>query len=59
MQQLSDHNEKLAFYINAYNIMALKMVADHWPIGSIKDAGSLFRRVWSRVSGSLVASLLL
>ncbi len=33
--------------------MALKMVADHWPIGSIKDAGSLFRRVWSRVSGSL------
>ncbi len=28
--QLQTREEKLAFYINAYNILAIKMVLDHW-----------------------------
>lgn len=52
-EKLSDRDEKLAFYINAYNILALKMVADHWPTESIKDAGSLFSPVWDKPAGEL------
>lgn len=51
--RLANREEKLAFYINAYNILALKMVADHWPIDSIKDAGSLFSPVWNKPAGTL------
>lgn len=53
LEKLSNHNEKLAFYINAYNILALKKVADNWPIKSIKDAGSFFSPVWNKPGGSL------
>ncbi len=52
-KHLTNREEKLAFYINAYNILALKMVADHWPTDSIKDAGSLFSPVWNKPAGQL------
>ncbi len=42
VETLSGRKEKLAFYINVYNILAIKMVLDYWPVESIKDAGSLF-----------------
>ena len=51
IQQLSDRKEKLAYYINAYNILAIKMVIDHWPVKSIKDAGNWFYPVWKRDAG--------
>lgn len=50
---LANRQEKLAFYINAYNILALKMVVDHWPTESIKDAGSLFSPVWDKPAGQV------
>jgi len=51
--RLENHQEKLSFYINAYNILALKMVADHWPIKSIKDIGPWYRSVWNETAGKL------
>ena len=51
VESLSSREEKLAFYINTYNILALKMVVDHWPLQSIKDVGSLFRPVWGKTAG--------
>lgn len=51
--QLATPAERLAFLINAYNLYALKMVADHWPLASIKDVGNLFRPVWKRPAGTL------
>lgn len=51
--QLRTREEKLAFYINAYNILAIKMVLDHWPVESIKDAGSLLWPVWRKDVGML------
>jgi len=48
---LKSREEKLAFWINAYNIMAVKMVLDHYPVDSIKDAGSLFGSVWNKEVG--------
>ena len=44
--QLKSRQEQLAFYINAYNIWVLHLVAKHWPIESIEDIGSWLRPVW-------------
>lgn len=51
VESLNSHEEKLAFYINTYNILALKMVVDHWPVESIKDVGSFFSPVWGKTAG--------
>ena len=48
---LKTRDEKLAFWINTYNILATKMVADRFPIKSIKDAGSIFSPVWKKIAG--------
>lgn len=48
---LKTRNEKLAFWINLYNIFAVKMVQDHYPLKSIKDAGSFFSPVWDKTVG--------
>ncbi len=51
LSDLKTQDEKLAFWINVYNIMAAKMVLDNYPVESIKDAGSLFRAVWKKTVG--------
>ena len=51
VELLNGGEEKLAFYINTYNILAIKMVVDHWPVESIKDIGSFFRPVWGKEAG--------
>jgi len=56
LDRLSGRQEKLAFYINVYNILALKMVADHWPTKSIKDVGSFFKPVWDKPAGALMGN---
>ena len=39
-------DQKKAFWINAYNAYTIKLVADHYPIKSIKDIGSLLQNTW-------------
>ncbi|MDO9317457.1 MAG: DUF547 domain-containing protein [Gammaproteobacteria bacterium] len=51
--QITERNARLAFYINAYNLYAIKMVIDHLPLESIRDAGSLFSPVWGKEAGSI------
>ena len=48
---LKTQEEKLSFWINVYNILAVKVVVDHYPVKSIKDVGSLFKSVWKRKAG--------
>lgn len=50
---LGDGTEKLAFWINAYNFLAIKIVADHYPLKSIRDLGSFFRPVWKMDAGTI------
>lgn len=52
-EQLGNRTEKLGFYINAYNILAIKMVLDHRPVSSIKDAGSWVQPVWDKPAGKI------
>jgi hypothetical protein len=48
---LKTPEEKMTFWINVYNIMAVKMVVDHYPVDSIKEAGSFFKSVWKKKVG--------
>ena len=50
---LTERSEQLAFYINAYNIYAIKMVIDNLPLESIRDAGSFFSPVWKKPVGRI------
>ncbi|MHC1711544.1 MAG: DUF547 domain-containing protein [Solidesulfovibrio sp.] len=41
--------DRFAYFINVYNAWTLKLILEHFPgIGSIKDAGSVFRSPWKR-----------
>lgn len=55
---LSGREETLAFYINTYNILALKMVIDNWPLKNIKDVGNFFSPVWGKDAGSIGGKVL-
>ena len=50
---LASESERLAFWINAYNLLAVKAVLDRYPTASIRDGGSLLRPVWKRRIGEV------
>ncbi|RME34276.1 MAG: DUF547 domain-containing protein [Gammaproteobacteria bacterium] len=52
-KQLSGRKERLAFWINAYNLLAMKVVLDHWPVASIKEVGNFLFPVWKRDAGKV------
>ena len=43
-----DRPGRLAFWINAYNILTIDLILEHYPIESIRDIGSFFSPVWNR-----------
>jgi len=51
--KIINRDDKLAFYINLYNIFAVKMVVDHWQPESIRDIGGFFSSVWKKDVGIL------
>ncbi len=58
--QLADYDpgplntkQTLAFYINAYNYFALKLVVDNYPLDSIKDLGNFLFPVWKKDAGKI------
>jgi hypothetical protein len=53
LESLESEISKLTFWINVYNILAVKMITDNYPIESIKDAGSLFKSVWKQWAGKV------
>jgi len=52
-RSLASRADQLAFWINAYNILAIQMVVDHYPVASIRDIGSFLRPVWKRTAGRI------
>ncbi len=40
-------NEKMAFLINAYNALTVKLIVDRYPVKSIKNIGGFFTKPWS------------
>ena len=51
--QLNTREEQLAFWINAYNILAIDLVRRNYPVDSIRDIGSFFVPVWDREAGQI------
>jgi hypothetical protein len=54
---LKGESERLAFWINAYNAFTIKLIADHYPVKSIRDikhgdAGP-WDRVWIQINGTM------
>jgi hypothetical protein len=50
---LSTRAERIAYWLNAYNIFAMDLVVRNQPRRSIRDVGSLFRPVWKREAGRI------
>ncbi len=44
-------DEAMAYWINAYNVLAIDTVLRAWPLESIRDAGNLLWPVWRREAG--------
>jgi uncharacterized membrane protein YdjX (TVP38/TMEM64 family) len=45
---LASDAERIAFWVNAYNLSAIKAVLDQYPTKSIKDGGSLLSPIWKK-----------
>ena len=50
---LETREEKLAFWVNAYNILAIDLVIQNYPVKSIRDIGSWFSPVWKKPAGRI------
>lgn len=46
-----DKNYRLAFYINAYNLLVIKQVTNHYPIKSPLSVSGFFDKYWHTVAG--------
>lgn len=45
--------DRFAFWVNAYNLLAIKVIVDRYPIDSIRDGGNLLFPVWKRTAGEV------
>lgn len=53
LETLGGDAERQAFWINAYNLLAIKAVLDRYPTKSIRDGGSLLAPIWMRKVGAV------
>ncbi len=44
-------DEKLALHINAYNLIVIRSVIDHWPVSSVREVEGFFDKLKHRVDG--------
>lgn len=49
--RLDNQQKKVAFYLNAYNILSIVKVADNWPLKRLKSLGSFLKPVWTQPAG--------
>ena len=50
---LATKEEAFAFWVNAYNLLAIKTIVDRYPIASIREAGTLFSPIWKKEVGTI------
>jgi len=54
--ELDSESAELAFWINAYNVFAIKLVLDHYPVTSIRDVGDVFHPFNQRTVATIAGS---
>jgi hypothetical protein len=52
-KEMSD-DERKAFWINAYNAMAIAIVLEHYPVRSIRDIAGAFQSIRKRIGGEML-----
>ena len=50
-------NAKMAFWINVYNVLAIDVVLDKYPVKSINDVGGWFKKVWDIDAGIVAGQM--
>ncbi len=45
--------DRFAFWVNAYNLLAIKTVVDRYPVESIKDGGNFLFPIWKKKVGEV------
>ena len=50
---LDTNDRKIAFYLNAYNILAAAKVSEHWPLFKLRSLGNYFKPVWTHPAGEV------
>ncbi|MGE0861324.1 MAG: DUF547 domain-containing protein [Gammaproteobacteria bacterium] len=53
LARLAGEADVLAFYLNAYNLFTLRLVAEHQPLTDIRDLGHWWHPVWKQTVGRL------
>ncbi|MFP6663330.1 MAG: DUF547 domain-containing protein [Deltaproteobacteria bacterium] len=53
LSALRTDEAKVAFWINAYNLLAWKAVVDRYPLASIRDGGNFFFPIWKKTVGKV------
>ncbi|WP_250657234.1 DUF547 domain-containing protein [Alkalimarinus coralli] len=53
ISEIDSNEQRIAFYLNAYNILAINMVTEHWPLKKISSLGGLFEPVWDKPAGAI------
>lgn len=49
---LATEDDRFAFWVNAYNLLAMKTVIDRYPMSSIKDGGNFLFPIWKKKVGT-------
>jgi hypothetical protein len=52
-RRLESRDETLAFWINAYNILAIDLVRRHYPVDGIRSIGGFLSPVWKKEAGEI------
>ena len=47
-----DESDRFPFWVNAYNLLAIKTVLDRYPVSSIKDGGNFLFPIWKKKVGT-------
>lgn len=50
-EALASEAARFAFWVNAYNLLAIKTVVDRYPVKSIRDGGSWLTSIWKTKIG--------
>ena len=51
INEIDENRQKIAFYLNAYNILAMNMVTENWPVKKLNSLGGMFEQVWDKPAG--------
>jgi len=52
-RRVRSRKAKIAFWLNAYNILAIDLVRRHYPTDSIRSIGGFFTPVWKKPAGEI------